>query len=259
MAKREFCTVERDGRLLIVTLNRPERYNALHFPAHFELAEVWDEFAADPELWVAIVTGAGDKAFCAGNDLRFQAEGNVRKRCPTGFAGLTNRYDLNKPVIAAVNGFAMGGGFEVALACDLIIAAENAVFALPEPRVGLMAGAGGVHRLPRIIGQKRALGMILTGRRVGPEEGKELGFVNEVVPEGEAVAGARRWAGQILECAPISIRASKEAVYAGLDEATLEAAINRTYEEQHVLIDSADYIEGPKAFAEKRPPVWRNE
>ena len=259
MAEREFCTVERDGRLLIVTLNRPERYNALHFPAHFELAEVWDEFAADPELWVAIVTGAGDKAFCAGNDLRFQAEGNVRKRCPTGFAGLTNRYNLNKPVIAAVNGFAMGGGFEVALACDLIVAAENAIFALPEPRVGLMAGAGGVHRLPRLIGQKRALGMILTGRRVGPEEGKELGFVNEVVPEGEAVAGARRWAGQILECAPISIRASKEAVYAGLDEATLEAAINRTYEEQHVLIDSADYIEGPKAFAEKRPPVWRNE
>ena len=259
MAEREFCTVERDGRLLIVTLNRPERYNALHFPAHFELAEVWDEFAADPELWVAIVTGAGDKAFCAGNDLRFQAEGNVRKRCPTGFAGLTNRYDLNKPVIAAVNGFAMGGGFEVALACDLIVAAENAIFALPEPRVGLMAGAGGVHRLPRLIGQKRALGMILTGRRVGPEEGKELGFVNEVVPEGEAVAGARRWAGQILECAPISIRASKEAVYAGLDEATLEAAINRTYEEQHVLIDSADYIEGPKAFAEKRAPVWRNE
>ncbi|MYE58192.1 MAG: enoyl-CoA hydratase [Alphaproteobacteria bacterium] len=259
MAEREFCTVERDGRLLIVTLNRPERYNALHFPAHFELAEIWDEFAADPELWVAIVTGAGDKAFCAGNDLRFQAEGNVRKRCPTGFAGLTNRYNLNKPVIAAVNGFAMGGGFEVALACDLIVAAENAIFALPEPRVGLMAGAGGVHRLPRLIGQKRALGMILTGRRVGPEEGKELGFVNEVVPEGEAVAGARRWAGQILECAPISIRASKEAVYAGLDEATLEAAINRTYEEQHVLIDSADYIEGPKAFAEKRPPVWRNE
>ena len=259
MAEREFCTVERDGRLLIVTLNRPERYNALHWPAHFELAEVWDEFAADPGLWVAIVTGAGDKAFCAGNDLRFQAEGNVRKRCPTGFAGLTDRYDLNKPVIAAVNGFAMGGGFEVALACDLIVAAENAVFALPEPRVGLMAGAGGVHRLPRIIGQKRALGMILTGRRVGAEEGRELGFVNEVVPEGEAVAGARRWAEQILECAPISIRASKEAVYAGANEATLQTAIARTYEEQHVLIGSADYIEGPKAFAEKRPPVWRNE
>ncbi len=259
MAEREFCTVERDGRLLIVTLNRPERYNALHFPAHFELAEVWDEFAADPELWVAIVTGAGEKAFCAGNDLRFQAEGNVRKRCPTGFAGLTERYDLNKPVIAAVNGFAMGGGFETALACDLIVAAENAVFALPEPRVGLMAGAGGVHRLPRIIGQKRALGMILTGRRVGAEEGGELGFVNEVVPEGEAVAGARRWAEQILECAPISIRASKEAVYAGANEATLQTAIARTYEEQHVLIGSADYIEGPKAFAEKRPPVWRNE
>ncbi len=258
MAEREYCTVERDGRLLIVTLNRPERYNALHFPAHFELAEVWDEFAADPELWIAIVTGAGDRAFCAGNDLRFQAEGNIRKRCPTGFAGLTDRYDLNKPVIAAVNGFAMGGGFETALACDLIIAAENAIFALPEPRVGLMAGAGGVHRLPRLIGEKRALGMILTGRRVGAAEGKELGFVNEVVPEGEAVAGARRWAEQILECAPISIRASKEAVYAGMNETTLQTAIARTYEEQHVLIGSADYIEGPKAFAEKRPPVWQN-
>ena len=259
MAERQFCTAERDGRLLTVTLNRPERYNALHWPAHFELAEVWDEFAADPGLWVAIVTGAGDKAFCAGNDLRFQAEGNIRKRCPTGFAGLTERYDLNKPVIAAVNGFSMGGGFETALACDLIVAAENAVFALPEPRVGLMAGAGGVHRLPRMIGQKQALGMILTGRRVSAAEGRELGFVNEVVPEGEAVAGARRWAEQILECAPISIRASKEAVYAGMNEATLGAAIARTYEEQHRLIGSADYIEGPKAFAEKRPPVWRNE
>ncbi len=258
MAEREFCSVERDGRLLIVTLNRPERYNALHWPAHFELAEVWDEFAADPELWVAIVTGAGDKAFCAGNDLRFQAEGNERKRCPTGFAGLTDRYDLHKPLIAAVNGFAMGGGFEIALACDLIVAAENAVFALPEPRVGLMAGAGGVHRLPRMIGQKQALGMILTGRRVSAEEGRQLGFVNEVAPEGEAVAAARRWAEQILECAPISIRASKEAVYAGMGEATLQAAIARSYEEQHVLTASADYIEGPKAFAEKRPPVWRN-
>ena len=258
MAEREFCSVERDGRLLIVTLNRPERYNALHWPAHFELAEVWDEFAADPELWVAIVTGAGDKAFCAGNDLRFQAEGNERKRCPTGFAGLTDRYDLHKPLIAAVNGFAMGGGFEIALACDLIVAAENAVFALPEPRVGLMAGAGGVHRLPRMIGQKQALGMILTGRRVSAEEGRRLGFVNEVAPEGEAVAAARRWAEQILECAPISIRASKEAVYAGMGEATLQAAISRSYEEQHVLTASADYIEGPKAFAEKRPPVWRN-
>ena len=258
MAEYEFCKVEREGRLLTVTLNRPERYNALHWPAHFELARVWDGFAADPELWVAIVTGAGDKAFCAGNDLRYQAEGHERKRCPSGFAGLTNRYDLNKPLIAAVNGFAMGGGFETALACDLIVAAENAVFALPEPRVGLMAGAGGVHRLPRMIGQKQALGMILTGRRVGAAEGKELGFVNEVVPEGGAVEAAKRWAGQILECAPISIRASKEAVYQGMNESTIEAAINRTYEEQHVLIGSEDYVEGPKAFAEKRAPNWRN-
>ena len=114
----------------------------------------------------------------------------------------------------------MGGGFETALACDIIVAAENAVFALPEPRVGLIAGSG-VHRLPRMIGQKAALGMILTGRRVSAAEGRELGFVNEVVPEGEALAAARRWAAQILECSPMAIRASKQVVYKSLDEPTL--------------------------------------
>jgi acetyl-CoA C-acetyltransferase len=124
---------------------------------------------------------------------------------PTGFAGLTARYDNYKPVIAAVNGVAMGGGFEIALACDLIIASENAVFALPEPRVGLAAMAGGMHRLPRQIGMKQAMGMLLTGRRVSATEGKELGFVNEVAAPGELMASARRWAEQIMECAPLSV------------------------------------------------------
>ncbi len=258
MAEHQFCRVERDGRLLVVTLDRPQLYNALHPAAQFELEGVWDEFAADPELWVGIVTGAGDKAFCAGNDLKFQAAGGEMKRNRSGFGGLANRFGLNKPLIAAVNGFAMGGGFEIALACDLIVAAENAVFALPEGRVGLMAGAGGVHRLPRMIPQKQALGMILTGRRVPAQEGKELGFVNEVVPRGQALAGAKLWAAQILECGPISVRASKEAVYRGRDEASLETAVNVQYPEQQLLGESEDFVEGPKAFAEKRPPVWRN-
>jgi crotonobetainyl-CoA hydratase len=258
MADYQFCKVEREQRVLIVTLNRPEVYNAVHPPMQFELHRIWNEFAADPELWVGIVTGAGDKAFCAGNDLKFQAAGNEVKMPPSGFSGLTNRFDLHKPLIAAVNGFAMGGGFETALACDLIIAAENAIFAFPEPRVGLMAAAGGVHRLPRMIPQKQALGMLLTGRRVTAQEGKEFGFVNEVVPQGQVLDAARRWAAQIQECAPISIRATKQAVYQGMDEASLETAVNIQYSEHRNMNDSEDYIEGPKAFAEKRAPVWKN-
>ncbi len=257
MAEHEFCIVERDGRLLIVTINRPEVLNALHPPANFELAQVFDDFAADPELWVAIITGAGERAFSAGNDLKYQAAGNPYSVPPSGFAGLTSRYDLVKPVIAAVNGISMGGGFEIPLACDLIVAAENALFALPEPRVGLAALAGGLHRLPRQIPQKQALGMILTGRRVGAAEGKELGFVNEVVPEGEAVAGAKRWAELIMECSPMSIRASKEAIYRGFDQPDLETAINTRYPMVEALDASEDKIEGPLAFAEKRPPQWK--
>ncbi len=258
MAEYQFCKVEREGRVLIVTINRPDVMNALHRPAHLEFEKVFDGFAADPELWVAIITGAGERAFSAGNDLKYQAAGGDRERTPHGFAGLTNRYDLEKPVIAAVNGVAMGGGFEIALASDIIVAAENAVFALPEPRVGLMAGAGGVRRLPRMIPMKQAMGMILTGRRVGAKEGKELGFVNEVVPTGQALEGAKRWASLILECSPMSIRASKQAAYRGLDEATLEKAVKTTYPAQERMIKSEDYIEGPKAFSEKRPPQWKN-
>jgi crotonobetainyl-CoA hydratase len=252
----EFCKTEREGRLLVVTLDRPDVLNALHPPANAELAKVFDEFAADPELWVAILTGAG-RGFCAGNDLKYQARGGDMSAQPaTGFAGLTNRGGLVKPVIAAVNGVAMGGGFEIALACDLIVASEDASFALPEPRVGLAALAGGVHRLPRQIGVKHAMGMILTGRRVSAEEGQRLGFVNEVVPRGEALAGAKRWAAQILECAPLSVRASKEAAYKGL-EVGLAEAMTGQYDELRRMVRSEDFVEGPKAFAEKRPPRWK--
>jgi len=146
----KFSVVTRKGAITIVTLSRPEVYNALHTDAHFELNKVFDDFSADPGQWVAIVTGAGDKAFCAGNDLKWQAAGGKRGWDTGGFAGLTSRFDCDKPIIAAVNGVAMGGGFEIALACDLIIASENAMFALPEPRVGLAALAGGLHRLPRV-------------------------------------------------------------------------------------------------------------
>ena len=251
-----FVKVEREGRVTLVTINRPEVMNALHPPANREVAQAFDDFAADPELWVAILTGAG-RAFCAGNDLKHQASGGDMSGQPaTGFAGLTSRFDLAKPVIAAVNGLAMGGGFEIALACDLIVASEDALFALPEPRVGLAALAGGIHRLPRQIGVKSAMGMLLTGRRVPAAEGQRLGFVNEVVPAGEALAGAKRWAAQILECAPLSVRASKQAAYQGL-EGGLREAMSAPYEELRRMLKSDDFVEGPKAFAEKRPPRWK--
>ncbi|MBV9829196.1 MAG: enoyl-CoA hydratase/isomerase family protein [Alphaproteobacteria bacterium] len=257
MPNYQYCIVEDEGRIRIVTLNRPSVLNAMHSEAHWELDGVWNEFAANPDLWVGIITGAGERAFSAGNDLKVQAAGRRTPRPATGFAGLSHRFDLEKPLIAAVNGIAMGGGFETALACDIIIAAENAVFALPEPRVGLIAGSG-VHRLPRMLPQKHALGMLLTGRRVSAEEGQRLGFVNEVVPAGEALAAAKRWAAQILECSPMAIRATKQSVYRSLDEPTLQQAMTTTYPAVQANLDSEDYIEGPRAFSEKRRPDWKN-
>jgi len=256
----EFCTTERDGRIFTVTIDRPEVMNALHPPANSELGRVFDEFCADDELWVAIITGAGDRAFSAGNDLKYQAAGGGGLgESSHGFGGLTSRTDNAKPVIAAVNGIAMGGGFEIALACDLIIASERAVFALPEPRVGLAALAGGMQRLPRQIPLKHAMGMLLTGRRVSAEEGAALGFVNEVVPHEELMAAARRWAEQIAECAPLSVRASKQCAMASFDGGSVEELMSRRYDQVHAMLKSADFIEGPRAFAEKRPPVWKGK
>ena len=255
----DFCLTQREGHLFIITINRPEVMNSLHPAANRALAAAFDEFHADAELWVAIITGAGDRAFSAGNDLKHQASGADMSGQPaSGFAGLTARYDLVKPVIAAVNGVAMGGGFEIALACDLIIAAENALFALPEPRVGLAALAGGVHRLPRQIGLKNAMGMLLTGRRVPAAEGKQLGFVNEVVPVGQALAGAKKWAAQILECAPLSVRASKEAAMRGLGLSIEDAQATR-FEGIAAMVKSKDFIEGPLAFSQKRAPSWQGK
>lgn len=252
----EFVRYEKRQRVAWITINRPEVMNALHPPANEELQRVWDDFAADPEVWVAVLTGAGDRAFSAGNDLKYSAVHGVPRMPPGGFGGLTARFDLWKPVIAAVNGFALGGGFELVLACDIAVAAEHARFGLPEVRVGLVAAAGGVHRLPRQVPLKLALGMMLTGKQLTSAEAAELGLVNEVVPGGELAAAAERWATAILECSPLAVRASKQAALCGLGR-PLPEAMTAKYPLLREAMRSEDLREGMKAFAEKRRPVWK--
>jgi len=232
--------------------------NCLHPPAHEELDSVFDAFFADRELWVAIVTGEGGKAFCAGNDLVYSAGGKPMYVPLNGFGGLTSRRNMHKPVIAAVNGFALGGGFEIALACHLVVADESAKFALSEVKVGLVAGAGGVIRLPRAIPPKVANELILTGRRIGAEEARQLGVVNRVAPEGQALAAARKLAAEILEGSPTSVRLSLKLMdqTQGIPE-TLDAVTAPT-DVIDELMTSADAIEGMTAFALKRQPEWKN-
>ena len=245
----------KDG-VATITINRPDRLNALRGITMAELAAAIELAGHDKTVGVIVLTGAGERAFSAGNDLRYQAEGGDMTWPESGFAGISERV-TEKPMIAAVNGLAMGGGFELALACDIIVAAENAFFALPEPRVGLAALGGGLHRLPRQITMKQAMGMILTGRRVMAEEGYRLGFVTEVVGEGEALSAAKAWAGQIQECSPVSIRTSKDVVQRGLEHASVGEAYDAEYDSVNVMRNSEDFIEGPLAFSEKRPPDWK--
>lgn len=255
----EFISTETDGRILKVTFNRPDVYNAMHPPMHHELSDAWDKFEADRELWVAICTGAGDKAYSAGNDLKFTASGQKIDPPATGFAGLANRLDRTKPIIAAVNGVAMGGGMETALACDIILAADAARFALPEVKVGFIAGAGGIQRLSRQIGRKAAMEMLLTGRHVGAEEAVTLGIANAVIPRTELMEAAIAKAHEIAANSPSSVKATMK-VLAMMDaqERTLESlAFSRPVLDE--LRQTFDFSEGVNAFVEKRKPEWRNE
>ena len=252
----EFVRYEKRDHVAFLTMNRPEVMNALHPPAHEELDACWNDFAADDAMRVAIVTGAGEKAFSAGNDLKWTAMHGIPRMPRSGFAGITSRTDLLKPVIAAVNGVALGGGLEIALACDLIVAAEHATLGLPEPRVGLLAAAGGVHRLPRHIPLKLAMGMMLTAKAITAAEALRFGLVNEVVPATQLMAAAERWARTIAECSPLSIQATKQAALDGLGKPLFEAMFAH-YPAVDRLWASEDVVEGPRAFAEKRAPQWK--
>jgi enoyl-CoA hydratase/carnithine racemase len=258
----QYILYEKKGHIAYVTINRPEVMNALHYDTNAELSKAFDDFKQDDELWVAILTGAGDRAFSAGNDLKATAAATARGEQPrpysslVRFGGITGEFMTYKPIIAAVNGVALGGGFEMALACDLIIASEQARFGLPEGRVGLIAAAGGMHRLPQQIPLKQAMGMLLTGKPINAQEAYRLGLVNEVIPGPELLATTERWANEILECSPLSVRLTKEAALSGL-HLPINEAMQRDRPLMERLLASEDFIEGPKAFAEKRRPQWK--
>jgi dehydration protein DpgD len=255
---------EKRDHVAYVTLDRPEVLNAMDLRMHEELGVIWDEVEADDGVRVVVLTGAGDRAFSVGQDLRERARLNEQGAPPTTFGSrgqpgwprLTERTTFSKPVVARVNGYALGGGFELVLACDIVVAAEDAVFALPEALLGLVAGAGGVFRLPRQLPLKTAMGYLLTGRRMPARVACDLGLVNEVVPADrldECVAG---WVHDLLRAAPLAVRAIKEAAMRSL-EMPLDQAFATRFEWEQRRMNSEDAVEGPRAFAERRDPVWR--
>jgi enoyl-CoA hydratase/carnithine racemase len=250
--------IERNGRITTIRLNRPEVLNAVNPAMHRELQSAFDAFAADEGQRVCVVTGTGPRAFCVGSDLKAGAREQGFQYPKNGYAGLIERFDLNKPVIAAVNGLCLGGGFEIALACDLIIASRQASFGLTEPLVGAVALAGGIHRLVRHIGLKRAMGYLLTGARISPAEAWELGLLNEVVDHEGMESAVDRWCEALLTAAPLAVEATKETALRGLSERDLASALRHQhdYPAYKRWWNSEDTREGVRAFAEKRTPVW---
>jgi enoyl-CoA hydratase/carnithine racemase len=257
--------VEREGPVAILTINRPEARNALDFKTAEELTAAWGEFRDDDELRVAILTGAGDKAFCAGADLRIVAEfyrslSSVerlrRSENEPGLGGITRNLPIDKPIIAAINGHCLAGGLEIALACDLRVAAEHATFGLPEVTRGIIPGAGGTQRLPRLIGLARALDLILTGRRIDAAEAERIGLVARVVPLTELRSHALELALKIAENAPLAVRAAKAAVWQGLD-LPLEEGLRLEQLLAEPVRQSEDAKEGPRSFLEKRKPRFK--
>ena len=246
-----------------ITINRPEVRNAVHPPAHKEWSDLLDAVEADDDIWVMILTGAGDKAFCAGRDLKHMAASRqagedamaADRRLMEATTRFIERFDIAKPVIAQVNGHAFGGGFEVALACDLVVAADHVNFGLPEPRRGIYAGGGGVHRLPRQIPLKVAMEHLLTGSPMSAHRALELGLVNRVVAYDKLESTVDALVDDILANAPLSVRATKQAAMRGL-HLPLEDAHHGTYPAVVAMQHSDDAREGPLAFAEKRQPRW---
>ncbi|MEE9286304.1 MAG: enoyl-CoA hydratase-related protein [Dehalococcoidia bacterium] len=257
----ETIIYEKLDRKAIITLNRPDRMNAMNTKMSEELFQAWTDFRDDPEVWVAIMTGTGDRAFSAGADLKDTAES--RKQGARSFpmstvpvGGNTKNVHIWKPMIAAINGYALGGGLEMALTCDIRIAAEHARLGLPEVRWSLMAAAGGVTRLPRSVPRAVAMKMVLTGEPITAQEALQWGLVTDVVPLAELMPTAHRIADRILENAPLAVQAAKEMVMRGLD-LSLDASLATETDYVMPLRHTEDFREGPRAFAEKRKPKFK--
>jgi crotonobetainyl-CoA hydratase/dehydration protein DpgD len=257
---------EKKDHVARVTINRPQVLNAMDLRTHEELSAIWDDVESDDKVRVAVLTGAGERAFSVGQDLkerrRLDAEGaaptTFGSRGQPGWPRLTERFTLSKPVVARVDGYALGGGFELALACDLIIASDRSVFALPEVRLGLVPGAGGAFRLARQLPQKIAMGYLLTGRWIDAATALWFGLVNEVVAADRLDDCVQDWVSDMIEGAPLSLCAIKEAVLRSVDM-PLEDAFSTPYVWEERRRRSRDAVEGVRAFAEKRAPVWSGQ
>jgi enoyl-CoA hydratase len=248
--------VEVAGGIAVITINRPEVRNAVNGEVARGIAAAIDELDASSEVRAAILTGAGG-TFCAGMDLKGFLAGDVPTVEGRGFAGITERLPV-KPVIAAVEGYALAGGFEIVLACDLVVASEAATFGLPEARRGLVAGAGGLLRLQHRIPYHLAMEIVLTGEHFPAPRLHAAGLVSRLTPAGEALAGARELAARVARCAPLALAASKRIIVESADWDSGEA-FARQGEIAGPVYTSADAMEGAIAFAEKREPVWRGE
>jgi enoyl-CoA hydratase/carnithine racemase len=245
---------EKKGPVAYVTINRPERLNACDFETYGRLAEVWAEFRDDPALLVGILTGSGERAFSAGSDVKTNYVEKPADEPQNRLFPLL--FELYKPIIAAINGHANGGGLEQALACDIRVAAEHAQFGLGEVRLGWLPGAGGTQRLPRLIPLGRALEMLYTGNRIGAEEALRLGLVDHVVPMAGLMNKCEEIATEICKSAPLAVRRIKQAALRGID-LPLAEGLKLEHELYDWLQGTEDAREGARAFAEKRPPRWR--
>jgi enoyl-CoA hydratase/carnithine racemase len=250
---------ERRGNVEILTINRPEARNAINGAVSTAMSSIMDELLSDTECWVVVITGSGDKAFSAGMDLKAfsSGEGGAIIGASGGFGGLTQR-EFPKPIIAAVNGSALAGGFEIMLACDLVVAAEHATFGIPEAKRGLIAGAGGLIRMPKRLPMAIALEMAMTGEPIDAERAATLGLVNKVVPAAALMNEALALAERIAANAPLAVRYSKKVMKHAAEVPEHEGWKLNT-EAVGVVFSSADAMEGPIAFAEKRPPKWQGK
>lgn len=254
-------------RIAVITLNRPEAMNAMNFELRQELNLRWAEFRDDPNLWVAVVTGAGEKSFCAGADLKeigafykslTPTERRAKWETEPGIGGITHNLDIWKPIIAAINGHCLAGGLELALACDIRIASENALFGLTEVQWGIIPGAGGTQRLPRLVPFGRALEMLMTAEKIDAAEAHRIGLVNRVVRPADLMPTALSVAERICRNGPLAVRLVKEAAWRGVEMPLSEGLRLEQFLAEYAR-QSDDAREGPAAFAEKRAPVFKGK